>query len=112
MNSGTPSASARSITIFSTMGKRVVIYDDMIRTGSSLIQAALAYRNAGATDIFAIATHGLFPEDSIQRIRDSGLFRKIICTDSHPRAQAVACDFLEVRSIAGLLSDYLRSAYE
>src|ERR1041385_2241452 len=29
-------------------GKHVIIYDDMIRTGGSLIEAAKAYRNAGA----------------------------------------------------------------
>ena len=50
-------------------GKRVVIYDDMIRTGGSLLDAAQAYRDAGAVAIDAIATHGLFPGDSLAKIR-------------------------------------------
>ncbi len=90
-------------------GKRVVIYDDMIRTGGSLINAATAYRDAGATTIDAIATHGLFPGDSLERIRATGLFGKIVVTDSHPRAVALASDFLQVDSTAALLAQHLIS---
>jgi ribose-phosphate pyrophosphokinase len=90
-------------------GKRVVIYDDMIRTGGSLINAAKAYRDAGATNIDAIATHGLFPGDSLAKLRATGLFGRIVVTDSHPRAVALADDFLEVDSTAGLLAEHLIS---
>jgi ribose-phosphate pyrophosphokinase len=89
-------------------GKRVVIYDDMIRTGGSLINAARAYKDAGASAIDAIATHGVFPEDSIAKIRATGLFGKLVVTDSHPRADAQASDFLEVQSVAPLLVEHLR----
>lgn len=89
----------------------VVIYDDMIRTGSSLIGAAQAYRDAGAARISAIATHGLFPGDALTRIRDSGLFDHIVTTDSHPRAVDLARDsdddFLSVVSCAQQLAGYL-----
>jgi ribose-phosphate pyrophosphokinase len=88
--------------------RNVVIYDDLIRTGSSLIQAARAYRDAGASDIYAIATHGLFPGDSLHRIKQSGLIREVVCSDSHPRARTLASDFLRVESIAGLLAEYLK----
>ena len=90
-------------------GKRVVIYDDMIRTGGSLINAAKAYRDAGATNIDAIATHGLFPGDSLAKLRATNLFGKIVVTDSHPRAVALADDFLEVDSTAQLLTEHLIS---
>src|SRR5262249_53671924 len=90
-------------------GKRVVIYDDMIRTGGSLVDAAAAYRAAGAVAIDAIATHGLFPGDSLAKIRASGLLGTIVVTDSHPRATALAGEFLRVQSIAGLLIQHLSS---
>ncbi|HEY3246223.1 MAG TPA: ribose-phosphate diphosphokinase, partial [Phycisphaerae bacterium] len=67
-------------------GRSVVIYDDMIRTGSSLESAARAYLAAGATRVAAIATHGLFPDGALEHLKQSGLFTQIICTDSHPRA--------------------------
>jgi ribose-phosphate pyrophosphokinase len=90
-------------------GKRVVIYDDMIRTGGSLIGAARAYRDAGAIAIDAIATHGLFPEASLDKIRATGLFGQVVVTDSHPRAVALASDFLQVDSTAQLLTEHLIS---
>jgi len=90
-------------------GKRVIIYDDMIRTGGSLINAAQAYRDAGAVRIDALATHGLFPADSLARIQATGLFGQVACTDSHPRAVALAGDYLQVESIAALLTEHLKS---
>jgi ribose-phosphate pyrophosphokinase len=93
-------------------GKRVVIYDDMIRTGGSLMSAARAYIEAGAVSIDAIATHGLFPGDSLRKLADSKLFGTIVVTDSHPRAVALAPSangFLRVESTAGLLVEHLVS---
>jgi ribose-phosphate pyrophosphokinase len=90
-------------------GKRVIIYDDMIRTGGSLISAAQAYRDAGAIRIDAIATHGLFPGDSLARIQATGLFGQVATTDSHPRAVALASDYLQVASTADLLAKHLKS---
>jgi len=82
-------------------GRTVVIYDDMIRTGGSLRKAAMAYRDAGAARIFAIATHGLFPGDALEKLEASGLFEKVVVTDSHPRSKALAGgDFLDVRNVA------------
>jgi ribose-phosphate pyrophosphokinase len=89
-------------------GKRVVIYDDMIRTGGSLCSAARAYRDAGASSIDAIATHGVFPGDSVQKIAATGLFGTIVVTDSHPRAVAQPAP-VQVESVAGVLVEHLRS---
>jgi ribose-phosphate pyrophosphokinase len=88
----------------SLSGETVVIYDDMIRTGSSLMNAARAYREAGAGRMIAIATHGVFPGDAYTRIRDSGLFEHIAVTDSHPRARMLEPEGLIVRSIASLFT--------
>jgi ribose-phosphate pyrophosphokinase len=90
-------------------GKRVVIYDDMIRTGGSLLDAARAYRDAGAVAIDAIATHGLFPGTSIEKLRSSGLLGGVVTTDSHPRAVALRDDFLQVASTANLLIEHLKT---
>lgn len=89
-------------------GKRVVIYDDMIRTGGSLINAARAYRDAGAAAIDAVATHAVLPGDSAAKLEATGLFGRVVVTDSHPRALACASKFIEVESIAPLLVAHLR----
>ena len=95
-------------------GRHVVLYDDMIRTGGSLIEAAKAYREAGAARVSAVATHGVFPGDALRRIEASGQFARLAVTDSHPRARAVAPSaqdpaFLLVMPLAGLLANHLRT---
>ena len=89
-------------------GKRVVIYDDMIRTGGSLCNAARAYREAGAASIDAIATHAVFPGESAAKIAATGLFGTIVVTDSHPRALGQPAP-VQVESVAGVLVEHLRS---
>ena len=89
--------------------KDVIIYDDMIRTGGSLLHAARAYTEAGARSLQAIATHGLFPGEALQRLRDSGLLTRVVCTNSHPRATELQDGFLHVVSVADLLVDELRA---
>lgn len=83
-------------------GRHVLIYDDMIRTGSSLMNAAKAYRAAGAISVAALTTHGVFPNGALAKLRDSRLFERIVCTNTHPRAVELKSDFLEVESIAHL----------
>ncbi len=85
-------------------GRKVIIYDDMIRTGGSLIKAAQAYKDAGATEIYAITTHGIFVNNCLERIRQSGLFQKVVSTDTHYNAtQYEKDDMLELRSISSLI---------
>src|SRR5207237_1702716 len=54
-----PTSTAVSAVTMSFNGETVVIYDDMIRSGTSILNAARAYRDAGAGRIVAIATHGV-----------------------------------------------------
>lgn len=86
-------------------GKTVIIYDDMIRSGGSIINAAKTYKNAGAGDIYVITTHGLFVNDGIGKLKNSGLIKKLICTDSHLNTQHITDEFVEVRSLAGLICE-------
>jgi len=88
-------------------GKTVIIYDDMIRSGGSIINAAKTYKSAGACDIYVITTHGLFVNDGISKLKNSGLIKKLICTDSHVNTQYITDEFVEVRSLAGLICEVL-----
>jgi len=95
-------------------GSAVVIYDDMIRSGGTLLKAAAAYLDAGATQVAAVATHGVFPGDALSRLRDSGLLTGVACTDTHPRAQELAAEgagFLTVHSVVPLVAECLESLY-
>jgi ribose-phosphate pyrophosphokinase len=83
--------------------KTVIIYDDMIRSGGSIINAAKTYKEAGADKIFVITTHGLFIDNGLERLKNCGLIEKVICTDTHVNTQQFHDDFLEVRSISDLI---------
>jgi len=41
-------------------GRAVILFDDLISTGTTLCRAATKCREAGASRVFATATHGLF----------------------------------------------------
>jgi ribose-phosphate pyrophosphokinase len=89
-------------------GRHVIIYDDMIRTGGSLLSAARIYQEAGAKTVDVISTHGLFPGDALENLQKSGVIRAIHVTDSHPRALQLKSDFLQVHPAAPLLVEALK----
>jgi ribose-phosphate pyrophosphokinase len=85
-------------------GKLVVIYDDMVRTGGSLLQAAAAYREAGATEVHAMASHLVLPGDALDRLLGSDLIASVNGTNSHPQSVAVAERGGRVACVAPLMA--------
>jgi ribose-phosphate pyrophosphokinase len=43
----------------------------MISTGGTLVKAAEALRKRGATDVYTLATHGIFAGDAIKQFERS-----------------------------------------
>ena len=66
-------------------GSDVIIFDDMVSTGGSLVKAAQAYKDRGALRVFAVAAHGLFVNNAVERLQDSPI-EGVLVTDSHPNA--------------------------
>ena len=70
-------------------GKTAVIIDDIIDTAGTLVAGAQALKDAGATKVYACATHGLFNGQALERIAGSEI-HKLVVTDTvplDPRAQ-------------------------
>jgi ribose-phosphate pyrophosphokinase len=89
-------------------GKEVVVYDDMIRTGTSLLQAGRAYLAAGATRVHAMASHLVLPGNAYDTLRASGVFATIMGTDSHPGSRQLPPE--DVVGIAPRMVECLRMA--
>ncbi len=69
--------------------KRVLIVDDMIDTGGTLIGATRVIRNAGAREIIVAVTHSIFSGNPLPTIKAAGV-RRLFVTDSipHPKLPA------------------------
>ncbi len=64
---------------FDATGKNVLIVDDMISTGGTIIAAAAALREAGATSVSVACTHGVFVNNAIERLTNSALSAVLCC---------------------------------
>ncbi len=60
--------------------KNVVILDDMITSGTTMIKAVEKVRNDGASKVIAAATHGLFLKDSMKILQEKTNY--LVVTDS------------------------------
>ncbi|MEK6975724.1 MAG: ribose-phosphate diphosphokinase [Candidatus Thermoplasmatota archaeon] len=63
-------------------GKRVAIVDDLIASGSTMVQAAKQLKANGATAVYAACTHGLFTGNALPSILSGGIDR-VLCTDTY-----------------------------
>ncbi|MGE5271218.1 MAG: ribose-phosphate diphosphokinase [Thiohalocapsa sp.] len=61
--------------------RAVILYDDLISTGTTLRRAAAKCREAGARRVFAAATHGLFTGDA-QSVLGVGEFDGVAVADT------------------------------
>ena len=71
-----------------------------------MIHAAQTYRDAGASELAAVCTHGLFPGDSFEKTMATGLFKRIVATDSHPRVHELVTAGLQVVPVSKVFARY------
>ncbi|MFP7776435.1 ribose-phosphate diphosphokinase [Streptococcus dysgalactiae] len=62
-------------------GKKAILIDDIINTGKTFAEAAKILERAGATDIYAVASHGLFAGGAAD-VLETAPIKEIIVTDS------------------------------
>ena len=88
-------------------GRDVVIFDDLVRSGSSLIKAAEAYKAAGANDVYAVTVHGAFVKGALEKMEQSGLIKSVKCTNSHPNMQNINSKLLTIYDVSAELANGL-----
>ncbi|KAA3598043.1 MAG: ribose-phosphate pyrophosphokinase [Calditrichaeota bacterium] len=70
-------------------GKNVILVDDIIDTGGTVVKAAEALKKNGAKNIFAACSHPLFSADAVEKLRDS-VIEKIFVSDTIPLGDKIA----------------------
>jgi ribose-phosphate pyrophosphokinase len=92
-------------------GRPCVIIDDMIDTAGTVCAAAYRLVEAGATDIWAMATHALLSDPALDRLNSSPVSR-VIVTNTLPLPVYRRIPKLEVLSIAQIVADAIHAVFE
>ncbi|MSQ13167.1 MAG: ribose-phosphate pyrophosphokinase [Dehalococcoidia bacterium] len=103
--SGNDSKSEVLNVIGDVKGKTAIAFDDEVDTAGSLVNAAQAMVQAGAREVYACASHGVFSGPAKERISSSPI-KALVVTDSMPQPT----DWRKVHtvSIAPMLGEAIR----
>lgn len=96
-------------------GKNIIIYDDMIRSGGTILNSAQAYKDAGAKEISVVTTHGDFCSSSyndggksgIEKLLDSDLITEVHCSNSTPKTLNISHPKFHLYKIDKLISEHI-----
>lgn len=79
--------------------KNVVIVDDIVSTGRTILETAKILRKLGAKDIHCVCVHGIFVGNTLSKLRKAGI--KMSCTNTIPNKAAKI-------DVSGVIGDGLK----
>uniref|UniRef100_A0A7C4Y5T8 Ribose-phosphate pyrophosphokinase n=1 Tax=Caldisericum exile TaxID=693075 RepID=A0A7C4Y5T8_9BACT len=90
------------------VGKSVILVDDAIHTGNTLISATNEVLRRGAKEVYATATHGVFAQDALKNL-DASPIKEIVVTDTLPvLSRKELPSKVKVLSVASLIGEAIR----
>ena len=92
-------------------GRHCVLVDDMIDTASTIVAAANILRDRGASDVWAVATHGVLSDPAVDRLKNSEISRVVI-TNTLPLPPEKQIDKIEVLSVANIIASAIDAVFE
>ena len=100
------------IKVISVLGevksKNVIIVDDMIQSGATIIKAVQALKKQGAKNIYVAVTHLVSSGPSIPLLIKNRTIKQIVATDTIPIKAKLPSKFKRL-SVADLLSEAIKS---
>ncbi len=93
-------------------GMRCIISDDMVDTAGTMANAAVALRERGASEVYAIATHALLSGPAVERLNGAG-FVELAVTDTIAISEEKSSSLrnLKTVSVASLLARAIESTH-
>jgi ribose-phosphate pyrophosphokinase len=97
-----------SSVIGEVAGRDIIILDDEIAKGSTVLELLDRLRELGARSIRIACTHGLFAGGALKRLSDQPDVLEIVCTNTVPIALGEQTEKLRILSIAPALAEAVR----
>ncbi|WP_157156885.1 MULTISPECIES: ribose-phosphate diphosphokinase [unclassified Diaminobutyricimonas] len=92
-------------------GRVCLLVDDLIDTGRTIVKAAEALKNAGATGVVVAATHAVFSDPATELLQ-SDFIDEVVVTDTLRVPEEKHWDRLTVLPIAPLIARAIREVFE
>jgi ribose-phosphate pyrophosphokinase len=89
-------------------GKDVIIIDDEIANGGTIVEILQHIRSRGVGRIFVACTHGLFTGKAIERLRQQTDIEEIVTTNTVPIPEEKRLPNMTVLSLAPLIAETIR----
>ena len=89
-------------------GKDVILVDDMIDTGGTIVKAAKVFKERGATSVMACCTHAVLSGKAYENLADSAL-DELVVTDTIPLREEN--EKIKVLSVAPIFGEVIRRVY-
>jgi ribose-phosphate pyrophosphokinase len=86
-------------------GRHVIIPDDEILTGGTIIAAARIARDNGAKSVTAACVHPILSDNAVEKICGGDLIERLVVTDTIPLTSPKMHDKITVLSVAPMLGD-------
>ncbi|CCI85116.1 ribose-p-pyrophosphokinase [Lactobacillus pasteurii DSM 23907 = CRBIP 24.76] len=92
-------------------GKRAIIIDDMIDTAGTITLAAQALIDAGATEVYASATHAVLSGPAVDRLNNS-VIKNLVLTDSINQPEEKKLDKMLLVTVGSIMGDAIKCIQE
>jgi ribose-phosphate pyrophosphokinase len=90
-------------------GLHCILFDDIVDSGGTLVNAADALRSAGAASASAYVTHGVLSGRAVERVETSSSLDRLVITDSiADDGRRTGASKIEAVSVASLLAEAIR----
>jgi ribose-phosphate pyrophosphokinase len=97
-----------SAVIGDVTGRDVIVLDDEIARGSTVLELLERLRELKVNSIRVACTHGLFAGDALERIGGEDDVLEIVCTNTVPIPEQKRVPKLQVLSVAPALAEAIR----
>ncbi|MFA7657981.1 MAG: ribose-phosphate pyrophosphokinase [Candidatus Gastranaerophilaceae bacterium] len=98
---------AKAVNLYGDVaGKNCILFDDMIDTAGSIVEATRMLKEHGAKDVYVCASHGVFSGPAYERLENSPV-KEVIVTNTLPLKENAPSKITQI-DISSLIADAIK----